>query len=40
VQGSVRHVTALPNHNFQYGVMYVGTATRDGHGVVHEHHDR
>jgi hypothetical protein len=40
VQGSVRHVTALPNHNFQYGVMYVGVATRDGHGVVHEHHDR
>jgi PilZ domain-containing protein len=23
VTGSVRHVTVLPNHNFQYGVMYV-----------------
>jgi hypothetical protein len=31
VTGSVRHVTALPNHNYQYGVMYVSAATRDVH---------
>src|SRR5262249_33430606 len=31
VRGSVRHVTALPGNNFQYGVMYVNGAARDAH---------
>ena len=31
VRGSVRHVTALPGNNFQYGVMYVNA------GVAHAH---
>ncbi|HEY2820057.1 MAG TPA: PilZ domain-containing protein [Candidatus Acidoferrum sp.] len=37
VAGSVRHVTALPNHNFQYGVMYVGGAGRDVHELENGH---
>jgi PilZ domain len=31
VTGSVRHVTTLPNHNYQYGVMYVSAVTRNVH---------
>jgi hypothetical protein len=37
VTGSVRHVTALPNHNFQYGVMYVSAAGRNGHEIEKNH---
>jgi hypothetical protein len=37
VAGSVRHVTALPNHNYQYGVMYVGAAARDAHAIDRNH---
>jgi hypothetical protein len=37
VTGSVRHVTALPNHNFQYGVMYLNAPARDGHESEHKH---
>jgi hypothetical protein len=37
VTGSVRHVTALPNHNYQYGVMYVGAAARDAHEIERNH---
>jgi hypothetical protein len=37
VRGSVRHVTALPGNNFQYGVMYV-SAMRDGHDAHHDAH--
>jgi hypothetical protein len=33
VAGSVRHVTALPNQNYQYGVMYVSGGARDVHGA-------
>jgi hypothetical protein len=44
VTGSVRHVTALPNHNFQYGVMYLkltGAArlAHDGYEIEHDLHD-
>jgi len=42
VLGSVRHVTALPNHNFQYGVMYLSGATdviRGGHEMDLERDD-
>jgi hypothetical protein len=44
VTGSVRHVTALPNQNFQYGVMYVrlsGAArvAHDGHEIEHDRND-
>jgi hypothetical protein len=37
VTGSVRHVTALPNHNFQYGVMYLNAPARDGHESEHRY---
>lgn len=37
VTGSVRHVTALPNHNYQYGVMYASGAARDPQEVKHNH---
>ena len=45
VTGSVRHVTALPNRNFQYGVMYLrlsGAArvAHDGYEIEHDRHDR
>lgn len=33
VTGSVRHVTALPNHNYQYGVMYGSGAAREAYEV-------
>ncbi|MBV9886021.1 MAG: PilZ domain-containing protein [Acidobacteria bacterium] len=44
VTGSVRHVTELPNHNFQYGVMYLrfsGAArvAHDGYEIEHDQHD-
>lgn len=40
VTGSVRHVTALPNHNFHYGVMYVSLSggarvAHDGYEIEH-----
>jgi hypothetical protein len=37
VTASVRHVTALPNHNFQYGVMYLNAPARDGRESEHKH---
>ena len=37
VTGSVRHVTALPKHNFQYGVMYASGAAREPQEVEHNH---
>ncbi len=39
VRGSVRHVTALPGNNFQYGVMYVSAAAAagDAYGGRSEH---
>ena len=40
VLGTVRHVTALPNHNFQYGVMYVSGATDVIHFGNELDHDR
>ncbi len=44
VTGSVRHVTALPNHNFQYGVMYVRLSggariAHEGYEIEHDQHD-
>jgi hypothetical protein len=33
VRGSVRHITALPNNNYQYGVMYVSAAGHGAHGA-------
>jgi PilZ domain len=38
VTGSVRHVTALPNRNYQYGVMYANGAGRDVHEAHDSHH--
>jgi hypothetical protein len=35
VRGSVRHVTALPGNNFQYGVMYVHAAAGHPHQTDH-----
>jgi hypothetical protein len=45
VMGSVRHVAALPNRNFQYGVMYLkltGAAkvAHDGYEIEHDQHDQ
>jgi hypothetical protein len=45
VMGSVRHVAALPNRNFQYGVMYLkltGAAkvAHDGYEIEHNQHDQ
>lgn len=42
VLGSVRHVTALPNHNFHYGVMYLSGAAdvvHSGYEIEHDHND-
>src|SRR5215470_1045423 len=37
VRGSVRHVTALPGNNFQYGVMYVSGAPHEAHEIERDH---
>jgi hypothetical protein len=37
VTGSVRHVMALPNHNYQYGVMYVSAAPHAAHEIERNH---
>lgn len=41
VTGSIRHVTALPNHNFHYGVMYLklSGAARIAHEGYEIEHD-
>ena len=41
VTGSIRHVTALPNHNFHYGVMYLklSRAARIAHEGYEIEHD-
>ena len=40
VIGSVRHVTALPNRNFQYGVMYVHAPARDQRPPAENNHKK
>jgi hypothetical protein len=37
VRGSVRHVTALPNRNFHYGVMYVSATGHSAHEGARNH---